>query len=88
MATKKITPKTGTSELFSDIKVNDGSKRRPLNETEKEALIAMFAVKENSAALDISNLVPKGSFIQRMLRHFDDTDISYLLPLFALELLW
>jgi len=87
MATKKITPKTGTSELFSDIKVNDGSKRRPLNETEKEALIAMFAVKENSAALDISNLVPKGSFIQRMLRHFDDTDISYLLPLFQLIML-
>ncbi len=78
---KKTSKKTAGDDLFAGIKANDEGKKRPLNDDEKSALIAMFAIKEKPKAMGISGLAPGGSFVQRLLRHFDDTDISYALPL-------
>lgn len=81
--------KTSTSRktkpsLFNDLRVNDGKRKRALTEKEKSDLVAMLTVKERPEALDILPLVPRGSYIQRMLKHFDATDTSYALPLFQL----
>jgi Protein of unknown function (DUF3987) len=86
MAHKSKKPSTRKSKpgLFSDLKVQDGNRKRPLTEKEKRDLTAMLAVKERPEALDIQPLVPQGSYIQRMLNHFKATDTSYALPLFQL----
>lgn len=85
--TKKPSTRKSKPELFSDIKVQDGNRRRPLTAKEKSDLAAMLAVKERPEALDIRPLVPRGSYIQRMLNHFKATDTSYALPLFQLIML-
>lgn len=82
--TKKPSPRKSNPDLFSDLKVREGNRKRPLNEKEKRDLTAMLAVKERPEALDIQPLVPRGSYIHRMLNHFKATDTSYALPLFQL----
>ena len=69
---------------FSNITVTENGKRRPLNQVEKDNLIAMLIQKERQDALDIARLVPRGSFIERVLKFFDASDVSYALPLFQL----
>ncbi|SHF01046.1 Protein of unknown function [Ruegeria intermedia] len=76
--------KKAKDEIFADVRVNDGKKSRPLTPQEKSDLAAMLAVKERPEALDVTPLIPRGSFIERLLKHFRDTDTSYALPLFKL----
>lgn len=85
--TKKPSTRKSKPELFSDLKVQDGNRKRALTEKEKSDLTAMLTVKERPEALDILPLVPRGSYIQRMLNHFKATDTSYALPLFQLIML-
>jgi hypothetical protein len=73
--------------LFSDLRIKDGKRKRPLNKKEMSDLAAMLATKERPEALDVAPLIPKGSFIQRLTNHFKDTDVSYSLPLFQLVML-
>lgn len=81
--TKKKTKKK-QDQLFADLKVTENGRSRPLNQKERDELIAMLTVKERSEALSIDPLVPKGSYIARMLRFFHQTDASYALPLWQM----
>jgi len=86
MSKKKRTParaRSAEDNLLDMLKVKSGSRRRALNEEERRLLVSMLTMQRNPLALDIERLVPKGSFMARILRHFEDTDISYALPLFG-----
>lgn len=82
--TKKTSSRRSTPDLFAGLRVQDGNRRRKLNDWERSDLTAMLAVKERPEALDIGPLIPKGSFAHRLMRYFKDTDASYALPLFKL----
>ena len=56
--------------------------RRSLDEDERRLLLAFLTAKRDEEAADVGRLIPKGSFLARIVRHFRDTDISYSLPLF------
>ncbi|MBB3995464.1 hypothetical protein GGR95_003120 [Sulfitobacter undariae] len=71
-------------QLFSEMKVYENGRKRPLNQKECDELIAMLKFKERPEALSIAPLIPKGSYLERLLRFFDDTDTSYTLPLWQL----
>ena len=61
----------------------DGSRgRRALDEDERRFVLAFLGAKRDEAAADVGRLIPRGSFLARVVRHFNDTDISYSLPLF------
>ena len=56
--------------------------RRALDEDERRFVLAFLGAKRDEAAADLGRLIPRGSFLARVVRHFNDTDISYSLPLF------
>ncbi len=66
------------------MKVSENGRKRPLNQKERDELIAMLKFKERPEALSIVPLIPKGSYFERLIRFFDDTDTSYALPLWQL----
>ncbi len=61
------------------VKTPQGTRR--LTKAECEDAIQFFAVKANAQTFDIRNLIPRGSFFDLIARHFEDTDISYSLPI-------
>ncbi len=67
--------------LLSEIRVKTPKGTRLLKKEEQKQLIQMFAVKASADRFDIHSLAPRGSFLDRILRHFEDTDISYALPI-------
>jgi len=67
-------------DLLSRLTAKTKGKR--LSEEQAGDLIGMLARQHDGAALDLARLAPPGSFLRRMQRHFDDTDISYALPVF------
>lgn len=73
--------------LYADLRIKEGNTKRRLSASEISDLTAMLMTKERPEALDITPLIPRGSFIQRMTHHFKDTDSSYALPLFQLIML-
>ncbi|MBW0157627.1 DUF3987 domain-containing protein [Sedimentimonas flavescens] len=75
---------TARSEIFAGVRVKDGRQTRVLTSKEKSDLAVMLAVKERPEALDITPLIPRGSYLERMVMHFKNTDTSYALPLFQL----
>lgn len=66
---------------LKDMHVRKGSRSRKLTSAETEYLIKMFAAKVETNALDSLSLAPAGSILMMAARHFDDTDISYALPI-------
>lgn len=83
MAAKKK-PNTPENALLGTIRAGRGRNKRQLTDEDRDTLIRMLAVKVDAAGFDVRQLAPQGSYIARMLRHFDDTDISYALPLMQL----
>lgn len=67
--------------LISEMRVKTAKGTRRLSKEEQKQLIQMFAVKASADQFEIHSLAPRGSFIDRISRHFDDTDISYALPI-------
>ncbi|MBI6630889.1 DUF3987 domain-containing protein [Pontibaca salina] len=87
--TQKPSKKTkpNTAPLFTGVTTLEKGKKRPLNELEQSTVIAMLSIKERPDVLSIDHLVPKGSFIERLLGFFKESDISYALPLWQLIML-
>lgn len=78
------TPKPTTaaeSVLLNELTVKTRRGTRRLTKAEREALVQMLAVKATPQEFDIGTLVPRGSFLEHISRHFEATDISYALPL-------
>jgi hypothetical protein len=73
--------------LLDLLKVKSGPRRRALTDDERRLLTMMLTMKRDPLALDVMRLVPKGSFLARVLRHFLDTDISFALPHFQTVML-
>jgi hypothetical protein len=67
--------------LLSEVRVKTSKGTRPLTKVEREQLIQMFAVKASTDQFDIRSLAPGGSFLHRVLGHFEATDISYAMPI-------
>lgn len=83
MAKKNTTDHT-KSQILNDVRTVENGKSRKLRADEKMDIIRMLAQKERPDALDVLALVPKGSFLARVLTFFKDTDCSYALPLWQL----
>ena len=80
--TNKQSPPTSAEQvLLSELTVKTRRGTRRLKKSERDALIQMLAVKAEPEEFDIRSLIPRGSFLERIARHFDDTDISYALPI-------
>ncbi|WP_303473194.1 hypothetical protein [Marinovum sp. 1_MG-2023] len=78
----KPKPKSSAEHvLISEMRVKTPKGTRRLSKEEQRQLIQMFAVKASADQFDIHSLASRGSFIDRISRHFDDTDISYALPI-------
>lgn len=84
MAKKPTKPTSPENELLDALRTGHGKKKRRLTDEDRETLIRMLAIKVDPVDFDINQLAPQGSYIARMLRHFDKTDISYALPLMQL----
>ncbi|WP_198020772.1 DUF3987 domain-containing protein [Roseicyclus elongatus] len=80
MTTTRKTPTTAEHALLRELTVKTRKGTRRLKKYERDALIQMLAVKAAPEEFDVRNLIPKGSFLERIVRHFEDTDISYALP--------
>lgn len=79
--TKRRSPRAG-SEEEKLLRILDPKASRKLSEEDRQNLILMLQIQSNPEALDIERLIPGGSFLDRMARHFQDTDINYALPVF------
>jgi hypothetical protein len=84
MPKKKPIPKPKNAEngLLDLLVTCTDQRRRQLTDEERRLMVAMLMIKRDPDALDIERLIPEGSFLRRVQRHFGDTDISYALPLF------
>ena len=82
--TRDRKPVTLENDLLATLSIGRGRSRRRLSDEERDVLVGMFAHKVGTTPFDIRTLAPAGSFSARLLRHFDDTDISYAVPLFTL----
>lgn len=80
MNTTAKNPTSADHVLLSELTVKTRKGTRRLKKSECEALIQMLAVKAAPEEFDIRSLIPKGSFLEHIARHFEDTDISYALP--------
>lgn len=78
---KSLTPE---SDLLDTLRIGRGRSKRRMSDAERETLIRMLAIKTDQKPFDIRSLAPQGRFSARLLRYFDDTDISHAMPLFAL----
>lgn len=81
MTTTPKNPTTAEHVLLGELTVKTRKGTRRLTKSECEALIQMLAVKAAPEEFDIRSLIPKGSILERFARHFDETDISYALPI-------
>ncbi|QYX55520.1 DUF3987 domain-containing protein [Roseovarius sp. SCSIO 43702] len=81
MNTTGKNPTSADHVLLSELTVKTRKGTRRLTRSEREALIQMLAIKAAPEEFDIRSLIPKGSFLERIVRHFEDTDISYALPI-------
>lgn len=70
------------SSVLDRLAKTRSGRRVPLNTTERETLLEMFASKSDRS-IEIKELAPPGSFLAHVLRHFRDTDISYAVPLMS-----
>lgn len=83
--TKKTKASIQTNTPFLDmLRINKAEGKRGLTTEERRDLVLMLAHKSKECAFDIDKLAPPGSFPRALLRHFDNTDISYAMPLFQL----
>lgn len=84
MPKKKPIPKPKNAEngLLDLLVTRTDQRRRQLTDEERQLMVAMLMMKRDPDALDVERLIPEGSFLRRVQRHFHDTDISYALPLF------
>lgn len=81
MNTTAKNPTSADHVLLSELTVKTRKGTRRLKKSEREALIQMLAVKAEPEDFDIQSLIPRGSFLDRIARHFDDTDISHAMPI-------
>ena len=81
MTTTPRIPTSAEHALFDQLTVKTRKGTRRLKKTERDALIQMLAIKAAPEEFDIRSLIPKGSFLERIVRHFASTDISYALPI-------
>ncbi len=81
MTTKRNTTSSAEQILFDQLTVRTKKGKRRLTKSERDALIQMLAIKAAPDEFDIHSLIPRGSFLERIARHFEDTDISYALPI-------
>jgi hypothetical protein len=75
-------PKNAANGMLDLLTVRTGKRGRALNDDERQLMVLLLEIKRDPDALDIERLIPEGSFLKRVQRHFVDTDISYALPLF------
>lgn len=81
MTSKPNTPSSANHILLGELTVKTRKGTRPLKKSERDALVQMLAVKAAPEEFDIQNLIPRGSFLERIAGHFEGTDISYALPI-------
>lgn len=69
----------GTPEALTlrPIRVKTLRGSRQLTKNENDALVQMLAVPTKPERFDVHSLMPKGSYLERVGRHFRETDISY-----------
>nr|WP_319515783.1 hypothetical protein [uncultured Cohaesibacter sp.] len=79
---KRATSEAATNSLLNRIQKTTSKGSKPLSEANKKALIQMLAFKSEPEQFEIDQLIPEGTYIKRLCRHFADTDISYELPIF------
>ncbi|MFP5507874.1 MAG: hypothetical protein ACLGIP_01760 [Alphaproteobacteria bacterium] len=80
MTARTPTTIAGTPEALTlrPVRVKTLRGLRLLKKKEHEALIQMLAVPTEPERFDVHSLMPKGSYLERIGRHFRDTDISYV----------
>lgn len=81
MTTKLMNQNDPEHVLLSEIRVKTRRGTRTLTKAERESIVQLFAVKAPQEDFDVRSLAPRGSFLERIIRHFDDTDISYAMPI-------
>ncbi|TLP43957.1 hypothetical protein FDK21_17285 [Cohaesibacter sp. CAU 1516] len=74
--------KAATKSLLDRIQKSSPKGKKPLSEADMKALVQMLAFKAEPEQYEMYQLLPEGSFLKRLCRHFDETDISYELPIF------
>ncbi len=84
MTTTPKTPSSAEHVLLSELTVRTRRGTRRLTKKERTALVQMLAAKAAPEEFDIGTLIPRGSFIERVALHFEDTDISYAMPVLHL----
>ncbi len=68
--------------MLDRIRKSSPKGKKPLSEADIKALFQMLAFKAEPEQYEMYQLLPEGSFLKRLCRHFDETDISYELPIF------
>lgn len=81
MTSKLINQNDPEHVLLSEVRVKTKRGTRVLTKAERESIVQMFAVKAPNEDFDVRGLAPRGSFLERLIRHFEDTDISYAMPI-------
>jgi len=81
MTTTPKNPTYADHVLLGELTVKTRKGTRRLKKSERDALIQMLAVKAAPEEFDVRSLIPRGSFLERVVRHFEETDISFALPL-------
>lgn len=86
MTARTPTTIAGTPEALTlrPVRVKTLRGTRLLTKKEHEALIQMLAVPTGPQRFDVHSLIPKGSYLERIGRHFRDTDISYSISVMQL----
>lgn len=86
MTARTPTTIAGTPEALTlrPVRVKTLRGTRLLKKKEHEALIQMLAVPTEPERFDVHSLMPKGSYLERIGRHFRDTDISYSISVMQL----
>jgi hypothetical protein len=82
-----VRAKSAQENLLDLLSRKAGRRRRPLTEDERRNLLMVLTMQSNPLALDVERLALAGSFLKRVQRHFDDTDISYALPIFQMVMI-
>ncbi len=65
----------------------EGRPTKSLTDAQRDMFLAFLCYKRSDQALDLRRLIPQGSIIARVVRHFRATDISYAMPVFQMIML-
>jgi hypothetical protein len=83
MPKPKTKPRKAVDLTLDEVRIKTGRGWRKLKSGERAELVRIMSARVPDQPFDVMRLAPKGSFLARMLRHFDETDISYSMPLMS-----